>query len=68
MTDDGLANVEPLEKLTTLNLASTAVSDAGLEHLKGLTNLRQLNLAFTQTTDEGRAKLQEALPNVKIGI
>jgi hypothetical protein len=48
-----------------LKLNNTQISDAGLEHLKGL-NLETIDLENTHVTDAGVAKLQKALPKLKI--
>ena len=66
VTDAGLANLEGLTKLQSLNLAKTKVTDAGLEHLKTLTALRSLDVSETAVTDAGKKGLQQALPNCKI--
>ena len=64
--DAALANLAPLAKLQSLSLADTPVTDAGLEQLHGLKELKELDLSFTQTSEEGQAKLQKALPELKI--
>jgi len=73
VTDAGLEHLEGLTNLEVLGLAGTRVTDAGLERLKGMTSLRRLelhrvkNAPYMQVTDEGVKKLQEALPDCKIG-
>ncbi len=71
----GLAHLEGLTAIESLDLSGTSVNDKGLDHLKGLTNLRELNLGAryqlsvsipTQVTDAGVKKLQEALPKCRI--
>ncbi len=56
--DAGLANLEGLRQLQSLNLKNTEVTDAGIEHLKGLTKLQSLNLEGTLVTDAGLEHLQ----------
>ena len=66
--DLGLAHLRRLTKLNYLLLDHTRVSDAGLEHLKSLTGLRNLNLSDTRVTGAGVARLQKALPRVRIHV
>jgi hypothetical protein len=66
VTDAGLARVGRLTRLRFLLLDGTQVTDAGLTHLAGLHNLELLGLADTNVTAEGIAKLQLALPRLKI--
>jgi Leucine-rich repeat (LRR) protein len=49
-----------------LDISDTKITDAGLEHLKKLKELSMLVLYSTQVTDGGVAKLQKALPNLRI--
>ncbi len=44
MTDAGLANLEPLTNLDSLDLGQLQITDAGLEHLRGLERLSDLCL------------------------
>jgi hypothetical protein len=67
ITDDGLKHLKGLNHLDRLLLSHTKITDAGLEHLKGLSQLKLLWLYDTQVTDEGARKLQQALPNCRIG-
>ncbi len=61
------AVVSDLHNLETLNLENASlINDAALVHLEGLTQLRQLNLTGTGCTPAGVARLQAALPDVKI--
>ena len=53
VTDAGLARLEALTELQTLNLVVTSVTDAGLVHVKALTNLKRLILGNTHVTDAG---------------
>ena len=62
VTDAGLAHLEELKSLTTLNLQGTLVSDAGVTDLKELKRLTDLRIINTKIT---LAKVQEiaiALP------
>ncbi len=47
-----------LEKLRSLYLDGSDVTDAGLVNLKSLTNLKRLDLSFTQVTDAGLVHLK----------
>ena len=58
ISDAGLAHLEGLTKLRTLDLYNTRISDAGLRHLKGLMNIRYLNLDGTRITDAGLPHLK----------
>ena len=55
-----------LEKVTSLNLGGTQITDEGLKEVAKLQQLEWLNLDFTQVTDEGVDELKKALPNCKI--
>jgi Leucine-rich repeat (LRR) protein len=66
VTDDGLKQLAPLTRLKSLYLFGTGITDAGLEHLKDFKDLRDLYLAKTKTTAAGRARLKEALPDLRI--
>ena len=46
------------DRIRSLNLAHTRITDAGLEHLKGLSSLNGLNLYNTQVTDAGLEHLK----------
>ena len=67
MDDDGLVYLKGLANLEKLGLQHSNVTEAGMVHLEGLTNLRELELGDRQVTDEGVKKLQQALPDCKIG-
>jgi len=66
ITDAGLARLNRLTNLNYLNLYGTAVTDSGLDQLKQLTDLQSLYLWQTKVTSNGVAKLQTALPELKI--
>ena len=57
-TDEDLAQLKNLPKISQLNLANTAVTDAGLANIAGLTNLTHLHLEKTAITDAGLANLK----------
>ena len=57
-TDEDLAQLKNLPKISQLNLANTAVTDAGLANIAGLTNLTHLHLEKTAITDAGLAHLK----------
>ncbi len=66
-TPTQFAFVDTLHNLETLNLeGATLINDAALVHLEGLNLLRHLNLVGTSCTPAGVARLQLALPDVKI--
>jgi Leucine-rich repeat (LRR) protein len=66
LTDAGLKHLKELTNLRTLILSGINITDAGMEHLKGLTRLEDLILDQTKVTKDGEAKLQQALPHVKV--
>ncbi|MHB8974959.1 MAG: leucine-rich repeat domain-containing protein [Pirellulaceae bacterium] len=67
VTDAGLKHLAGLTELTNLSLANTNVTDAGLTYLEGCTKLDILCLNNTKVTEEGVKRLQESLPNCRIG-
>ncbi|MCH2059269.1 MAG: hypothetical protein MK183_01455 [Verrucomicrobiales bacterium] len=64
--DEGIAHLSNLHGLEYLNLYSSKITDKALDHLAGLKNLRQLFVWQTGVTEEGVAKLQKALPTLRI--
>lgn len=56
--DETMVQVGQLDRLESLNLSGTSVTDAGLAHVKGLTLLRGLVLDHTKITDAGLAHLK----------
>lgn len=66
VTDAGLKHLTGLTRLNTIYLDNTAVTDAGLDLLKDFKDLRYLTLKKTKTTEAGRARLKEALPDLRI--
>src|SRR5215212_1561765 len=57
-TDEDLAQLKNLPKISQLNLANTAITDAGLSNIANLTNLTHLHLEKTAITDAGTAHLK----------
>jgi Leucine-rich repeat (LRR) protein len=51
--DNALVNVEPLTRLTELNLGGTKITDSGITHLRALKDLELLVLQRTQVSDAG---------------
>ena len=58
ITDEGLAHIGRLKRLSHLLLNDTRVGDEGLRHLVDLPYLRQLQLDRTRITDQGLAYLK----------
>jgi hypothetical protein len=59
VTDDSLANLEPLVDLDDLHYkGSRLISDVGLDHLKNLIRLKNLNLGGAKVTDAGLVHLR----------
>jgi len=57
-TDEDLAQLKNLPKISQLNLANTAITDAGLANIAGLSNLTHLHLEKTAITDAGLTHLK----------
>jgi len=64
--DEGIANLAGMVNLQYLNLYDTRITDKALDQLTGLKNLTRLYVWKTGVTDEGVARLEKALPNLKI--
>ncbi|MBS0260614.1 MAG: DUF1080 domain-containing protein, partial [Planctomycetes bacterium] len=64
--DDALEAVATWPALTTLHLENTPLTDAGLDRLAQCARLKSLDIRRTQVTNTGIARLQQALPNVRI--
>jgi hypothetical protein len=65
--DAGVEYLVALPGLRTLYLDGTPITDEGLRRLEGLTSLRYLRLGGNRgVTDAGVARLEEALPEVKV--
>jgi hypothetical protein len=59
-----LSRLKSLKKLVLLS--STGVTDRGLKELAGLKSLQRLEIDLGEVTDAGVAKLQQALPKLKV--
>jgi YHS domain-containing protein len=57
-TDEDLAQLKNLPKISQLNLANTAITDAGLANIAGLASLTHLHLEKTAITDAGLSNLK----------
>jgi hypothetical protein len=65
VTDNGLAHLQGLKSLETLNLYGTSVTDAGLRSLEPLAGLKQIHLFMTNTTEAGANALREKIPGLE---
>ena len=63
---EGKLTEADLEKVTTLDLDGTKITDAGLKELAKLQKLERLYLNNTKVTRAGAAELQKALPKCRI--
>jgi hypothetical protein len=66
VSDAGLAHVEKLATLKSLDLHGTKVTDAGLARLAGLAELEELDLEATTVTSAGVARLA-GLTKLRLG-
>jgi hypothetical protein len=64
--DVGMVHLKGLANLEYLNLYATKVTDKSLDQLTGLTKLKRIYLWQTAVTDEGVARLEKALPGLKV--
>jgi hypothetical protein len=65
--DAGVEYLAALPGLRTLYLDGTPITDEALRRLEGMTTLRYLRLGGNRgVTDEGVARLEEALPELKV--
>src|SRR5262245_28156469 len=65
--DAGVEYLASLPGLRTLYLDGAPITDAGLRRLEGLSSLRYLRLGGNRgITDAGIARLEEALPDLKV--
>ena len=64
--DEGIGNLAGLVNLQYLNLYGTRITDKSLDQLSGLKNLKRLYVWKTGVTDEGVARIEKALPNLKV--
>lgn len=65
-TNDDLKVLAACERLTSLQIGSSKITDAGIEHLKGLSKLATITISASGLTPEGIAALRTALPNCRI--
>ncbi len=68
VTDEGIASLLRLQKLTRVNLAGTKITDDGLQELSKLPNLEWVCVNRTQVTAAGVDRLKEARPDVTVMI
>ncbi len=66
LTDEGIASLLRLQKLSRVNLAGTKITDDGLQELGRLPNLEWICVNRTQVTAGGVDRLKEARPNVTV--
>jgi len=59
VTDEGIAHLEHLTRLRTLDLSQSQVSDAGLVHLRHMSRLEELRLPRIDLSDSGLASLSQ---------
>lgn len=63
---NGIVHLRSLPSLRQLTIKAVPISDSDLVHFEGLSNLEDLNLYETHVSDEGCARLQRALPKLRI--
>ncbi|GEM_PF-2948397 len=68
ITDDALAHVASLKKLTSLTVSHTKITDAGLEHVSRLTSLKGLQIEGTSVTDAGIAHIKNMTKLETLGL
>jgi hypothetical protein len=67
--DEKLKTIVDLEKIQSLSLYATAITDDGLRHLENMRALKKLWLfSPSQLTDEGLAHLKRAKPELEIEL
>ncbi len=59
LTDEGIAKLPGLPKLTALDLRAVDIGDPGMKALASLKALRELNLSDGRFTDQGLANLSK---------
>jgi hypothetical protein len=64
--DSSLAVVARFQELRELSLIDTRITDAGLVYLRGLSHLESLDLRGTHVTPAAIARLQRALPRLRV--
>lgn len=68
ITDAGMASMSSLKQLKALSVSSFRITDAGLEPLAAIKTLETVRLVGTQASPDGIAKLQQAIPSLKIFV
>jgi hypothetical protein len=68
LTDEGIALLLRLKRLSRVNLAGTMITDDGFEQLKNLPNLVWICVNRTQVTADGVDRLKETRPDVTVMI
>jgi hypothetical protein len=66
VSDQGMKELNQMEKLIFLDLRQTKITDAGFQELKSLKNLKHVHTVGTKVTDAGANRLKESLPLVQI--
>ncbi|MEN9576155.1 MAG: Cocaine esterase [Verrucomicrobiota bacterium] len=64
--DEGVRHLASLPQLETLLIPGTQVTDAGVEALARVKSLRHLDLKGNKVSDEAVARLQAALPGLRV--
>ena len=65
---EGLKSLRGLVNLKELDLQRCAIVDADLDYLRSLTRLRNLYLGGTEVTPDGAARLESAIPGLKVHL
>ena len=65
LSDETLAELTQLKKLTALYIADEGVTDAGMEHVAKMSQLAVLDLRWSSVTDRGIERL-ETLTRLKV--
>lgn len=69
ISDDGLARLKGLDKLTLLILSgATGITDVGLVHIKDMKSLRFVFVDGTSVTQQGIDDLKAVMPRLEIGL
>ena len=68
ISDTGLAQLQNLSQLETLNLYGNKVTDAGLVHLQSLKRLHELDLSLLDLNDAGIASLKPMLSLTRLNL
>lgn len=68
INDSSLVQIARLSNLRELRLDRTSVSDVGLNELLGISELRRLSVRNTNVSSKGIELLEQALPNLSLGL